>query len=453
MLLTIGAVIVVLGVLIFVHELGHFIAAKAVGVQVLRFSLGFGKPLVSVRRGETEYWISMLPLGGYVKMAGMEEQEGIAGDLEGGRPTEAVDPARAFDRKPVWARLVVLLAGVTMNVVLAFVIYATMAATIGTPELATTTIDSVAASQLPAGAQALAQLHFGDQILRINGDTVRSLDAIQEAVLQQAGELRFDVAGRAAPLVVRVDSSERTRVALLRALAWLEPPRVGVVVPGMPASRAGLRVGDMIVRVNGDTARSWSVVLHVLWRSPDKPVQFDVLRGDALVHLVVTPERQVEKDSTSPRPKIYGQIGAERDPPVMHVRQTLAGAARAGVAQVAFRVRVVAGMLKSLVVGELSVREIGGPILIAQVSGQVARLGLERFLDFLAFFSVNLAVLNLLPIPLLDGGQVVFVLAEGVRRRPLPLNVRMRLQQIGFVLLVCLMIFAIGNDVVRSFFH
>jgi regulator of sigma E protease len=113
----------------------------------------------------------------------------------------------------------------------------------------------------------------------------------------------------------------------------------------------------------------------------------------------------------------------------------------------------VAGMLKSLVVGELSVREIGGPILIAQVSGQVARLGLERFLDFLAFFSVNLAVLNLLPIPLLDGGQVVFVLAEGVRRRPLPLNVRMRLQQIGFVLLVCLMIFAIGNDVVRSFFH
>src|SRR5260370_19116452 len=111
MLVTIGAVIVVLAVLIFVHELGHFIAAKAVGVQVLRFSLGFGKPLVSVRRGETEYWISMLPLGGYVKMAGMEEQEGIAGDLEGGRPTDTVHPARAFDRKPVWARLVVLLAG------------------------------------------------------------------------------------------------------------------------------------------------------------------------------------------------------------------------------------------------------------------------------------------------------------------------------------------------------
>src|SRR5258708_14144617 len=111
MLLTIGAVIVVLAVLIFVHELGHFIAAKAVGVQVLRFSLGFGKPLVSVRRGETEYWISMLPLGGYVKMAGMEGQEGIAGDLEGGRPTDTVQPARPFHRKPVGAPPVVLLAG------------------------------------------------------------------------------------------------------------------------------------------------------------------------------------------------------------------------------------------------------------------------------------------------------------------------------------------------------
>ncbi|HEX9394204.1 MAG TPA: RIP metalloprotease RseP [Gemmatimonadales bacterium] len=453
MLLTIGAVIVVLAVLIFVHELGHFIAAKAVGVQVLRFSLGFGKPLVSVRRGETEYWISMLPLGGYVKMAGMEEQEGIAGDLEGGRPTDTVDPARAFDRKPVWARLVVLLAGVTMNVLLAFVIYATMAATIGTPEVATTRIDSVAAAQLPAGAEPLAQLHSGDQILRINGDTVRSLNAIEKAVLHHGGELRFDVAGRAVPLVVNVDSSATTRLALLRALTWLEPPRVGVVVPGMPASRAGLRVGDMIVRVNGDTARSWSVVLHVLWRNPDTPVNLDVLRGDAVVHLVVTPARQEDKDSIPPHPKIYGQIGAERDLPVMHVRQTLAGAARAGAEDVAVRVRIIVGMVKGLLLGQLSVREVGGPILIAQVSGQMARLGFERFLDFLAFFSVNLAVLNLLPIPLLDGGQVAFVLAEGVRRRPLPLNVRLRLQQIGFVLLVCLMIFAIGNDVVRSFFH
>src|SRR5258708_18569809 len=204
-------------------------------------------------------------------MGGMEEEGGMGGGLEGGRPTDAVGPARAFDRKAVWARLVVRLAGVTMNVLLAFVIYATMAATIGTPEVATTRIDSVAAAQLPAGAEPLAQLHSGDQILRINGDTVRSLNAIEKAVLHHGGELRFDVAGRAVPLVVNVDSSATTRLALLRALTWLEPPRVGVVVPGVPASRARLLVGDMIVRVNRDTARSWSVGLPEMWRNPVTP--------------------------------------------------------------------------------------------------------------------------------------------------------------------------------------
>ncbi len=453
MLLTIGAVVVVLGVLIFVHELGHFIAAKAVGVQVLRFSLGFGKPLLSMRRGETEYCISALPLGGYVKMAGMEEQEGIAGDLEGGRPTDAVDPARAFDRKPVWARLVVLLAGVTMNVVLAFFIYSGMIATIGSPELATTRIDSVTVAMLPPGAEALAQLHAGDQILRINGDSVRSWDAILEHILASPGELRFDVAGRAAPLVAHVAGGEASRLALITALVRLEPPRIGIVEPGLPAGRAGLRPGDLIVRANGDTIRSWNAVLQVVWHHPEQSVALDVLRGDSVRRLDVIPKRQVESDSTSPRPKFYGQIGAGQDPPILHVRESLPRAALLGVQETVARAGLVAGTLKGLLFGQLSVREVGGPILVAQISGQVARLGLEWFLNFMAFFSVNLALLNLLPIPLLDGGQVVFVLAEAVRRRPLPLKVRMRLQQVGFVFLVGLMALAIGNDVVRTLFH
>src|SRR5258708_12745486 len=149
-------------------------------------------------------------------MGGMEEEGGMGGGLEGGRPTDAVGPARGLDRKRGWGGLGVLVAGVRMNVLLAFVIYATMAATIGTPEVATTRIDSVAAAQLPAGAEPLAQLHSGDQILRINGDTVRSLNAIEKAVLHHGGELRFDVARRAVPLVVNVDSSATTRLALLR---------------------------------------------------------------------------------------------------------------------------------------------------------------------------------------------------------------------------------------------
>ena len=454
MLLTLAAVVVVLGPLIFVHELGHFIAAKLVGIQVLRFSIGFGRPLVKARWGETEYCIAVLPLGGYVKMAGMEEQEGVAGDIEGGRPTEVVDPARAFDRKSVGARLVVLLAGVSMNVVFAWLIYSAIGATIGSRELGTTQVDSVAVAGLPRGAGALAELRFGDRIVRVNGDSVRSWDGFVDRILGSHGEIALGVAGRPTPLVIRLESDRpSTREALVGAVVPLQPPRIGLVEPGLPASRSGLRPGDEIVRANGDTIRSWNALLQVIWHNPDRQVALDVRRGDSVVHVAVTPKRQIETDSTSPRPKVYGQIGAGVDYPIVHVPQTASRAVVLGVRETWTAFGQVLGTLKGLVLGQLSVREVGGPILVAQISGQVARLGIEQLLRFIAFFSVNLALLNVLPVPLLDGGQVVFVLAEAVRRRPLPLNVRMRLQQVGFVLLVCLMALALGNDVVRTLFH
>src|SRR6266446_2535968 len=162
MLLTIFSLVVVLGVLIAVHEFGHFIVAKVVGIQVLRFSLGFGRPVIAWKRGETEYWISWIPLGGYVKMAGLEE-EGMVGELEGGKADAAIDPARSFDRQPLWARMAVILAGVTMNVVLSFVIYTGLLAVSGVPARATTQVDTVLTSALPPGTEALASLHRGDR--------------------------------------------------------------------------------------------------------------------------------------------------------------------------------------------------------------------------------------------------------------------------------------------------
>src|SRR5204862_5860544 len=174
-LLTPISLIVVVGVLIFVHEAGHFVVAKAVGIQVLRFSLGFGRPIVRWRRGETEYWISWIPFGGYVKMAGLED-EGMAGELEGGASADPIDPARAFDKKPVVMRLLVVCAGVTMNALLAFVIFAVLAGSVGTPELNTTQVDSVVTAPLPAGARALASLAPGDRIVRINDDSIRTWD-------------------------------------------------------------------------------------------------------------------------------------------------------------------------------------------------------------------------------------------------------------------------------------
>ncbi|HKW51737.1 MAG TPA: RIP metalloprotease RseP [Candidatus Eisenbacteria bacterium] len=449
MLLTLGAVIVVLGVLIFVHEMGHFVAAKALGIQVLRFSLGFGRPILSWRRGETEYWISRLPLGGYVKMAGLED-EGMTGSLEGGKSDVPIDPARAFDRQPVWKRTIVIVAGVTMNIVFAFLVYTGIAATAGSPELASTRIDSVNVRRLPPGAEALAGLKFGDQIVRVNDDTVRSWNVLLDRVLRAPAPLRIDLAGRPQPIVVPlVDSGLATRQALAQALVRLDPPQLGLLEPGRPAIRAGLKPGDLLLKVDGDTLRSWSDVLHVVWRSPGRPLQFDVLRSGKILRVTVMPEPRTETDTASPRPHVYGAIGAGQDPPTIHVREPLGQAVVSGLDETGSQVVLILGFLKGLVLRETSVRDVGSIITVGQISGQAARLGLDWFLPFLALFSVNLAILNLLPIPILDGGQLMFLIAEAVRRKPLSLELRARLTQVGFVVLLAVMILALTNDVLR----
>ena len=453
MLLNLGAVIVVLGVLIFVHEMGHFVAAKTLGIQVLRFSLGFGRPILSWRRGETEYWISQVPLGGYVKMAGLED-EAMAGSLEGGKADVPVDPARAFDRQPVWKRTIVIVAGVTMNVVFAFLVYTGIAATAGSPELASTRIDSVNVRRLPPGAEALASLKPGDQIVRVNGDTIRSWNVLLDHLLRGPATFTIEVAGRAQPIVLRLRADGlAARQAMAQALVRLDPPRLGIIEPGRPAIRAGLKPGDLLLRVGGDTLRSWSDVLHIVWYSAKKPIPFDVLRDGKELRVTVTPEELTETDSTSPRPHLYGAIGATPNPPTIHVREPVGRAVVSGLQDTGGQVLVVLGFLKGLVLHETSLRDVGSIIQVGQISGQVARLGLDWFLTFLAFFSINLAVLNLLPIPLLDGGQLVFLIAEAVRRKPLSLELRTRLSQAGFVLLLAIMILALTNDVLRNLPH
>ncbi|HEX4628624.1 MAG TPA: RIP metalloprotease RseP, partial [Gemmatimonadales bacterium] len=363
----------------------------------------------------------------------------------------AVDPARAFDRQPVWKRTIVILAGVSMNVVFAFLVYTGIAATVGSPELASTTIDSVTARALPPGTEALATLTFGDRIVRVNGDTVRSWNALLDRLLTGPTDLRIDVAGRDRPIAVRLpDGGLATRQAVAQALVRLDPPRLGILEPGRPALRAGLKPGDLLVRANGDTLRSWTAVLHAVWRSPGQPIRFDVVRDGAPLSVTVVPETKTETDTASPRPHVYGAIGAGQDPPTVHLRESLASAVLSGAQETWARALVVVGFLKGLVLRETSVRDVGGLITVGQISGQVARLGLDWFLTFLAFFSVNLAVLNLLPIPILDGGQLVFLIAEAVRRKPLSLKLRMVLTQVGFVVLLAIMILALTNDALRN---
>ena len=451
MLLTIAAFVIALGPLILVHELGHFIVAKIVGIQVLRFSIGFGRPLLRWRRGETEYWISWIPLGGYVKMAGLED-EGPQGTLEGGKSDVPIDPARAYDQKPLGARLAVILAGVTMNLLFAFVIYAGLFMTVGEPRLAITPVDKVDAGKLPPGADALATLQRGDLITRINGHPVRTWDDLEERFLKGPPTTSLEIAGRPDPIVLHFaakDDASRARV--LRELHTLVPARIGLVTPGQPAARAGLGLGDVVIRAGGDTIRSWDEMVRKVRANPGVTLPLDILRGDSIVHVTLVPETETQVDSSGKK-VTHGVIGAISDPrgPIIRVPVGPGTALIDGAKQTAFQLTGIVVTLKNLVTGHGSTRDVGGPILIAQMSGQMVRLGFAWFLGFVAALSVSLAVLNLLPIPVLDGGHTMFLIAEAIRRRPLSPQLRLRLTQVGMLLVLAIMVLVISNDVLRN---
>ena len=454
MLLTLGATVVTLGVLIFVHELGHFLAAKAVGVQVLRFSLGFGRPLVSWRGGETDYWVSWIPFGGYVKMAGLED-EGVAGTVEGGASSVPIDPARAFDRKPLVARVFVIIAGVTMNAIFAFVIYAGLAfaGALEPDNIATTQVDSIPAAELPPQARVLATLHRGERITTVNGDSVRTWGDLRVKLGSAPSPIRVAVAGRQEPLVLDVGDSDTTqRIALVVALNPYLEPVVASVVAGSAGAKAGIHPGDRILKVDGDTVVSWADFARVARAHPAQPIRVAVQRGAERVMLTTVPDRREEPDPVTRQPRTIGIVGVAALYPTLP-RPGLARAILLGWEETRDRTTTILAFLGKFVTGRVSPREIGGPLLIGQVAGQAARVGVGYFLAFMAFLSINLMILNLLPIPLLDGGQVVFLLAEAVRRKPLPIELRLRLTQIGFVVLLGIMIYATSNDIWRWLGH
>ncbi|MFQ5889273.1 MAG: RIP metalloprotease RseP [Gemmatimonadota bacterium] len=359
MVTTILATALVLGVLIFVHELGHFWAAKAVDIEVHRFAIGFGPKLFGFTRGETEYLVAAIPFGGYVKMAGMGEEEALA-PLEGpAAPVERAPSPRDFDAKPLWARVVVVSAGVVMNLLFAFAAFSAYA--------------------------------------RVQGMRV---------------------------------------------------PIVGQVVPGSPAEAAGLLPGDRILSVEGVAVRDFSEVTMSIEPRAGEELTLTVARGGRTLELLVRPDSAMIYSEVLGDSVVIGQIGVARDPSSFR----LLGWGQAlveGMHRTGYWTRSIVDFVIQLVTGHTSARELGGPILIGQLSGQFARLGLWPFLNFMAIISINLAVLNLLPIPVLDGGHLLFLAVEGVRGRALSVEQRMRLTQVGLVLIVGLMVWAFANDILR----
>lgn len=437
------ATVIVLGVLIFVHELGHFLAAKSVGIAVERFSLGLGPKVWGFRRGETEYVISALPLGGYVKMAGLDEAE----LLEGGPGPAGAPSSRDFDAKPVVARMWVVLAGVVMNLLFAFALFFAVFVGFGEPVDPSTRL-RVLVSDTAELPQGWASIPDGARVVSVGGRAVASWNDVVQALLEApAGpvELRF---ADAPPVRPNLPADREARSRLLRFLQPLHDPVIGAVQPGSPAQRAGLRPGDRILRAGDRPIRSWEDFERVVRAHPGRPLPLLVQRGRDTVHVRAVP--RVERETTPDLARVpIGRLGVVAAVNLSRRPIGLAeGLQRAGQATVATTGAVVR-FVGDLVTGRASLRHLGGPIAIGQLSGEAARFGLEAFLRFMALISINLAVLNLLPIPVLDGGHLVFLAIEALRGRPVSPRQRLRWTQVGMAFVLLLMLLAFANDLAR----
>ncbi len=441
----IATLLFVLGVLIFVHELGHFLAAKAVGIAVPRFSIGFGPPTpLRFRRGETEYMVSWVPLGGYVKMASREEQEMMAA-LEGGELEETFPPEQLFESKPLWARILVISAGVIMNVLFAWGVYSGLAMLYGRYEDPTTTLERVAAEGLPEAAAALAAVPSGTEILRVNGEPVDSWGEVMRGVTDPTTErLLIELDGAEAVAVDIPGTDARARGEIASAMVPLRPARAVTVSPGEPAEGAGVQPGDLIVAVDGQPIAAWGDLVGAIQPRAGERLVLTLERDGRTVEVSLVPAA-VEDPANEGR--TVGQIGIG---PLRQVRFNAGEALVEGARRTWGDMTLVIFALKGMFTGHVSPREIGGPILIGQAAVQFARRGFRWLMVFMALLSVNLAVLNLLPIPVLDGGHLVFLVLEGLRGRPLTLEVRQRLTQVGLVIILCIMVFAVGNDLLRQ---
>jgi len=454
MLTTLLATAVVLGALIFVHELGHFVTAKLVDIEVPRFSIGFGPKVIGFRRGETEYVLSLLPLGGYVKMAGMEEMEAIEGGPEpgaGSRPPGERKPGpRDFESKSLPARTLVISAGVIMNTLFAVVAFTTIGLVWGVPQPPRPVIGNIVEEALSPGTQALAGVPRLALLNAIGRDTITNFDDLQ-LVLSTARsgptELRFANAPTVTIDVPQRDSARATLIGAFEPVLTADAVLAAVADDGA-AAMAGIKAGDHVISAAGQPITTWQEFSAAIEAHSGQPLPIRVRRGADTLDLVVRPEQKTLENGVS-----AARIGVSaRAATPFAVSRRRVGPVTAvvyGFAETGHWIRLTLDFLGGMFTGRVSARSVGGPIAITQISGEAARAGIETLINFMALLSVNLAILNLLPIPVLDGGHLLFLLVEAVRGRPVSIEQRIRWTKVGFVMILALMTFAIGNDIVR----
>ena len=462
-MLALVAPILVFGLVIFVHELGHFVAAKLMGVYAPRFSIGFGPALFRKRRGETEYVIAALPLGGYVRMASRHDAE--AAVLEGGneessslRPGDAgYDPEammpfgpkpipehRWFESKGLAARLFIMVAGVVMNVLLAFVVFVGLNAAYGDQIIPSRVIGAV---RVPPSAPALAQLQPGDTIAAVNGQPVRNWNEIAQRIVETSGDAVVVGTQRGD---VRVPVSTRDAATprdVLASIDFFIPPVIGEVMPNSPASRAGLRARDSVVSIGGQPIRRWSDLQERVGASAGIDTRFEVIRDGQRVALTLRPESTTVKDPVTKQSRSIGKIGAFGADVTAREPMSFGHSLTVGARQTWTTATKIVEVVHGLVTGGVSPRQLGGPIAITRASVSAAQSGLEDLFMLIALLSVNVAVLNLLPIPILDGGQILLNIAEAVKGSPFSSRTREYILRFGLVAILLIFALSTFNDV------
>jgi len=420
----------VLGVLVFVHELGHFLAAKRVGIRVLKFQLGFNPTIISFRRGDTEYGIGALPLGGFVKMAGENPEEARTG-----KPDE-------FLSKSKWERFQVLIMGPTMNILLAVVLLALVLYQ-GIERSAYEDQPPVVGTVAAASPAANAGIRPGDLIQAVNDRNVDNWDHLNVAIGSRPNrEVTLRVLRDGQPIAVKMTPNTVGQGRFEFGDIGVFPnthPHLASVTPGEPGARGGLKDGDVILAVDGQTMTFHWQMRELIAKHPEQPMAVTVQRGAATQTITVTPDRHGTVGWLGVRP-VDDTISSKptaKEAIVLSVRKNIESAT------------MIFEALWGLVTREVSPKQLMGPIAIAQLSGESAQLGWIYLFGLMASISLNLGLLNLMPIPVLDGGHIFIMALEGLARRDFSMRVKEKVLLAGFVLILMLMVTVIYNDLTR----